>query len=128
MGHKIIKTTLISALASFVMAAGVSAAGANVLTLEATQDADSGEISLSGTTDAGVLAVACSLLNAAGEEVFFGSTAVNDKAFSETFALPVADYTMKCANYDGGDWVVAEITAPEEETVVPKAPDTGIVR
>ncbi|MBR0431211.1 hypothetical protein IJJ05_02905 [Candidatus Saccharibacteria bacterium] len=125
------KTTIISLLAALIMGVGVSAAtDGNVLTLVAEQNATSGEISFSGTTDLSVIAVSCILSNAAGEEMFFGSMQVDGATFEGTFVMPVDSYTLMCANYDGGDWVSAEIgdaavpDAQEDETTE-ESPDTG---
>lgn len=122
------KSILASLVASLVIVAGAHAAATgNVLTLEAEQDADSGEISFSGTTDQGVFAVSCILSNASGEEVFFGSAPVDSAAFDGTFTMPVDNYILKCANYDGGDWIsatIGEITEEEDDT---ETPETGHV-
>lgn len=106
-----LKITTMSLATSLAIVAGASAAGGDVLTLEATQDATSGLISASGTTDPDVVAVSCILTDSEGEEVFFASSPVDAGAFEGEFTMPVDNYTLKCANYDGGEWVSAEITS-----------------
>ena len=98
-----------------MIVAGVNAVGNDVLTVEAEQDETTGEIVISGTTDEGVVAVSCSLLDQSENEVFFGSLEVDSAAFSGNFVAPVAYYTLKCANYDGGDWVSTTIGEIEED-------------
>lgn len=133
MNKLISKITLLSTVLTLFIVASANAAGGNVLTLEASQNKDSGEISFSGTTDDDVIAVSCILSDASGEEVFFGSTEVESAAFGGSFSMPVDDYTMKCANYDGGDFVTVALSEEaterdeeegeeedEEETDVPQ--------
>ncbi|MBR3329117.1 hypothetical protein IKG29_01125 [Candidatus Saccharibacteria bacterium] len=127
------KITIATLVASLTMAVGVSAVGNDVLTLEAEQDETTGEITFSGTTDEGVIAVSCSLTDKTGEEVFFGSTEVDAATFQGTFVMPVDGYSLSCANYDGGDWVSITIgdfnedeeLVEEEEEEESNSPDTG---
>lgn len=105
------KITIMSLATSLAMVANVSAVGGDVLTLEATQDATSGVISVSGTTDPDVVAISCALTDSEGMEVFFASSPVDGGAFEGEFTMPVDFYTMKCANYDGGEWVSVEIAS-----------------
>ncbi|MBQ2660309.1 hypothetical protein IJF86_02755 [Candidatus Saccharibacteria bacterium] len=126
MRKSILKIATTSALASVLMAFGAHAAATgNVLTLTASEDAD-GVVTFSGTTDVNVLAVSCSLLDADENEVLFGSTSVDEAAFGGEFTVEtVADYTLRCANYDGGNWVSAQVTAPSDEEEEAGTADTG---
>lgn len=126
------KTTIASLIVSLVVAVGVSAVGNDVLTLEAEQNETTGEIVFSGTTDDSVVAVSCILSDKTGEEIMFGSAEVENAAFGGSFEMPVDGYTLKCANYDGGDWVSIEIgdisedkEPGEEEEDGSESPDTG---
>lgn len=128
------KITIATLVASLTMAVGVSAVGNDVLTLEAEQDETTGEITFSGTTDEGVIAVSCSLTDKTGEEVFFGSTEVDAATFQGAFVMPVDGYSLSCANYDGGDWVsitIGDFSEDEEpvdeekEEEESNSPDTG---
>ena len=102
------KYIILLLLAVFIIPISVKAAATyNVLTLEATPG--NNKINYSGTTEEGVYAVSCILLNSKGEEVDFKSSSVTDKKFSDSFDAEEADYTIKCANYDGGEYVTAKI-------------------
>ena len=105
------KITIMSLATSLAMVANVSAVGGDVLTLEAAQDATSGVISVSGTTDPDVVAISCALTDSEGTEVFFASSPVDAGAFEGEFTMPIDNYTLKCANYDGGEWVSVEIAS-----------------
>ena len=125
------KITIASLIMSLVVAAGASAVGNDVLTLEAEQNETTGEIVFSGTTDDSVVAVSCILSDKTGEEIMFGSSEVENATFGRSCELPVAGYTLKCANYDGGDWVsvvigdISEDEEPAEEEDASESPDTG---
>ena len=91
-------------LTVFIIPISVKAAATyNVLTLEGSQA--NNKISYSGTTEEGVYAVSCSLINSDNKEIDFKSSSVSDKKFSDTFDAEEGNYTIKCANYDGGTYV-----------------------
>lgn len=110
------------------LSAGVVAAGADISTVKAEQKGTS--VSFAGTADAGVLAATCELLDKNGNEIAINSVAVNDAKFSGDFTLGsgVKAATIRCANYSGGSWATAEVVVIEDNTFIPKAPDTGIAR
>ena len=98
-----------------------AAVSPNVLTVEATQA--NGEISYTGTTEDGVVAVSCILLDSDNNEVDFVSSSVYNKAFSDKFVAEEGNYTIKCANYNGGTFVTDTVTS-NKTTKVEKAPKT----
>lgn len=98
-----------------------AATSSNVLTVEATQA--NGEISYTGTTEDGVVAVSCILLDSNNNEVDFVSSSVYNKAFSDKFVAEEGNYTIKCANYNGGSFVTDTVTT-NKTTKVEKAPKT----
>lgn len=144
------KKTIISSVVAYVVVAGiglsVAAASLNIATLTAEYTSSS-EINFAGTVDTGVLAVTCSLIDDEGEESAINSVSVsNDKTFAGSFTVEKdGKYSaVKCANYDGGAYKTVNLKATEkpgeddkeestdtdssQEVVIPKAPDTGVVR
>ena len=122
--------SLITGIVTLGLGAGAMAVSANVLTVTAEQTGAT--VSFSGTTDAGVLAVTCELLDEDNNEKAINSVAVEDAKFGGSFTLGENDdvNTIRCANYSGGEIVTSEIMVviDDESEVVPKAPDTGIAR
>lgn len=111
-------------LTIFIIPISVNAAATyDVLTVTGSQA--NNKVSYSGTTEDGVYAVSCSLLNSKGDEVDFKSSSVSDKKFSDTFDASEDDYTIKCANYDGGKYVTAEVKKSESAKTEEKNPTTG---
>ena len=93
-------------LAVILLTPVVKAAELNVKTLEIKNN--NGTLKYSGTTDEGVLAVSCSLLNSKEEEIDISSNQVESNKFEGTFTVTKGDtYTVKCANYEGGKIVTA---------------------
>lgn len=118
------KYIIILLLTVFIIPISVKAAATyDVLTVSGSQA--NNKVSYSGTTEEGVYAVSCSLLNSKGEEVDFKSSSVSDKKFSDTFDASEDDYTIKCANYDGGKFVTAEVKKGEATKTGEKNPTTG---
>ena len=94
-----------------------------VLTLEATKN--SNVISFSGTTEAGSLAVMCKLLDDGAHEVNMKSVEVdynnvtNKYEFEGTITAPaVGEYTVACANYEGGAITESDPVNVTEVTVI----------
>ena len=148
------KKTILSGiiLTATLVGFGASAVSGDVLTLTASRQ-EGGRIIFLGSTDDGVLAVSCTLHDGSGKELGFTSVQVEDDAkFEGVFDLVDSSTatTMKCANYDGGNFVTATIDEKEptpsgggeeepvepgesgeetdDEPVVPKTPDTGAVK
>lgn len=110
-----------------------------VLTCEAT--AKNGVISVSGTTENGMLAVSVSVYDKAEKELVVTpeSTAVIDNKFSYEIPVSEGDYVVKMADYEGGEYCSKAVTlakAAEAETkeetkdettasVEASKPDTG---
>lgn len=102
-------------LAVVLLTPVVKAAELNVK--ELTTKTENNSIKYSGTTDAGVLAVSCSLFNSKNEEVDISSNQVNNNKFEGTFTVTKGDtYTVKCANYEGGKIVTATEKVNNPET------------
>lgn len=88
-----------------------------VLTLEA--DNDSNVITFSGTTEDGSLAVMCKLLDDENHEVNMVSVEVDNNSFEGTITAPtVGEYTVACANYDGGEITKTDTINVTEVTVI----------
>lgn len=87
----------------FLFPIAVFAAGdPNVDTVTTTVDGSN--INYNGTTINGSTAVVCKLYNSNNTELDTFSTAVEDDKFSGTFVAPSnGDYTVTCANYEGGE-------------------------
>lgn len=76
-------------------------------------------ITFSGETDPGLLAVMCKLLDDGDHEVNMKSVEVDNNAFEGTITAPaVGEYTVACANYDGGEITVSEPITITEVTVI----------
>ena len=84
--------------------------GENVKTLEATKNNNT--ITFNGTTQDDVVAVMCKLYNDEDEEIEMLSVEVqNNKTFTGSFVTTeTGDFTVACANYEGGNFVTADIT------------------
>lgn len=109
------KYIMILLLTIFIIPFTVKAAASyDVLTLEASEK--NGEISYSGTTDVGVYAVSCSLIDSDNKEVDFKSSSVDEQKFNDTFSAKEGNYTIKCANYDGGRFVTTTVKVDKVET------------
>lgn len=85
----------------------VNAASNNVLTL--TVSKANGTISYSGTTDNGVIAVSCGLYDSNNNEIDFKSSSVSNNTFNDTFTETTGAYLVKCANYNGGDYITKNL-------------------
>lgn len=109
------RISLIIILVAFVLimiipAKNVYALNKQITTFEATQN--NGEISVSGTTEAGALAVAIAIYNEDGTELItMQTTEVNSSnEFSATIALESGNYLIKVADYEGGTFSEKSIT------------------
>ena len=119
--------SIVAGVMAFTFSAGAVAVSANVSTISAEQSGV--KVSFSGTAETGVLAVTCGLIDVNGNEKAINSVAVNNSGkFEGSFTIGGSEEvkTIRCANYDGGDWATATIVV--NEPFIPKAPDTGIVR
>ncbi|MBQ9017311.1 hypothetical protein IJ103_03685 [Candidatus Saccharibacteria bacterium] len=91
-----------------------------------------GTISISGTAEAGTLAVAILVYDEAGSELLAMETAsVSDEnLYYAEISLADGTYLGKVADYDGGDYKTATVspaTEEEEEKVLPAAPNSGTI-
>ena len=94
----------------FLFSIGVYAADdPNVDTVSANVDGTT--INYSGTTVNGSTAVVCKLYDSNNEELKTYSTAVSNDSFSGSFQVTSnGDYTVTCANYEGGEKKSATVT------------------
>ena len=98
----------------------VSAIEYKVSTLNAS--ANGTTIKYDGTMEAGSTAVKCWLYEGTTELDYF-SSAVDNTKFNGTFTAPKnGEYTVKCANYEGGD--LKEATVKVEDTTTPTNNET----
>lgn len=93
-------------LASFNMAfAGVSN---DIIDLNASYDSRNDIVTISGEFENdGIDAAAFQIIKPDGDILFFGSTRVEDKMFTEALNvgnIPYGTYTVKAADYEGGDY------------------------
>ena len=107
-----------------------AAATPNVLTVSPT--ADGATINYTGTTEDGVYAAACKLYapDAASVDDYLDafSSSVDANKFEGTLTAPKAGkYLVKCANYDGGDIVSAEVEVTEVAKNQPKTGDNIVL-
>jgi len=80
-----------------------------VLTLETSVEGSI--VNFNGTTESGSHAVMCKLYNSDSEEIDRLSVAVNNLQFEGQFATTeIGNYTVKCANYSGGEFKGANAT------------------
>ena len=85
-----------------------------------------GKISVSGTAEAGTLAVAVMVYDENGSELLAMETAsVSDESlYYAEVELPEGTYQVKVADYDGGDYKTATVS-PTKKSEVPTAPNSG---
>ena len=103
----------------------VKADSLNVKTLEATLSDNT--ITVKGTVDDGVLAVAVMIYDSTETDVIkFETTSVNeDNTFEYKITVDKTDnYVVKAANYDGGDYVTYKLA--DEDIKNPKTFDNII--
>lgn len=125
---------IISAFLALVLAVGLS------VTAFAVENAAPATLAVSGTTGAvtvsgafaensGVTAAAVVVLSADSDTVVaFKTFAVLNDAFSGSISASLTagtTYTVKAANYDGGDWKTETFTVPGS-VVVPSAPAVAV--
>ncbi len=86
-----------------------------VLTLDAENN--NNVITFSGTTESGSVAAMCKLLDDEDHEIDILSVKVDEEEFEGTFTAPeTGDYTVACANYDGGEIKKSEVISIENVT------------
>ena len=105
----IIVLTVILVLAMVIPSSTVFAASnLKVKTVEATQA--SGKVTVTGEVDAGMLAVAVSVYDKDGNFVKLETGSVNtNNKYEVILTLPEADYTIKVADFDGGEVTTKEL-------------------
>ena len=130
---------IIASLAAAVIAFAGSASAATATPKEVTKcefSRSGSSATVSGTAETGMLAVAIEVLNEDKESVALETASVaEDGAYSHTFSnlSGTAALLFRVADYNGGDWCIAEAvseeeTPAEEETATDdskSSPDTG---
>ena len=87
----------------------------NVLTINATQQ--NGTISVSGTTDSEMYAVAISIYDESGTNLITLETAAaNDGAFSHSIEIAEGNYQICVADYNGGECMTTTVLVASEDT------------
>lgn len=103
---------ILSIVAAFVMLAafGKTVCAGTIASIDAKAGSD--EITVSGTAGENVLAVAIMIYNEDGTSLINMVTTSVDNAgkYTETIAVSKGKYIVKAADYDGGDFVVANVT------------------
>lgn len=115
---KLIISTLLLAIMVLVPFVNVDAAGnSNIKTIDAS--ISNGTISVSGTTEDGVLAVAIMVYDSTETNLItMQTTSVgSDNSYSDTITLASGTYVVKVADYDGGEYVTKTVkeTITEQE-------------
>ncbi len=97
----------------------------NVTSLTASYS--NGVVTVNGTTTEGTLAVAIMIYNSSGSLLRMESFAVNKGVFTSTISITLTQgtYTVKAANYEGGDFFSTSFTyTPEEPDDTSTSPST----
>ncbi len=117
--------TLIIALSFVAAAAPVATSAKDIKTVSAAYE--SGKIAISGTAEAGTLAVAVMVYDEKGDELLAIQTASvsNESLYYSEVELAEGNYLVKVADYDGGNYKTATVTA---KAVIPAAPNSGAVK
>ncbi|MBR3365993.1 hypothetical protein IKG48_02650 [Candidatus Saccharibacteria bacterium] len=117
--------TLIIALSFVAIAAPVATSAKDIKTISATYE--SGKIAVSGTAEAGTLAVAIMIYDEKGADLISMQTASvsNENLYYSEIELAEGNYVVKVADYDGGNYKTATVSA---KAVIPDAPNSGAVK
>lgn len=110
---RLLNIVLIGLISIIILPFAVNAAEISTLNVAET----SNEITVSGTTEDGILAIAVVVYS--GEDLIHMETcSVNNKAYScklnKTFAN--GSYRVKVADYDGGEYITKDVTITATET------------
>ena len=111
---------IITSLAAAVIAFAGSASAATATSKEVTKcefSRSGSSATVSGSAETGMLAVAIEVLNEDDESVVLETASVaEDGAYSYTFSnlSSTAALLFRVADYNGGDWCIAEAVSEEE--------------
>lgn len=88
-------------------------------------ESKSGVITVKGTADSSVIAVAVLVYDSTGTNLITMQTAQtnDDDTFDATISLDAATYVVKVANYTGGSYVEKTVTPSDETLKVPNTLD-----
>ena len=121
--------SLIAVLALAVAIVPTTTRAKEIKTINASEAG--GKISVSGTAEAGTLAVAVMVYDEEGENLItFETAGVSDESlyYFET-EIPEGTYVVKVADYDGGNYKIATVSPKteekSEEKPLPAAPNSG---
>lgn len=115
----------ITALALAVSLVPFTARAKDIKTINASEAG--GKVTVSGTAEAGTLAVAVMIYNEKGTELLaFETASVSDEnLYYAELELADGNYLVKVADYDGGDFKTATVTSTK---VIPAAPNSGAIK
>ena len=120
----------VAALALAVSVVPFAAHAKEIKTINASQA--SGKVSVSGTAEAGTLAVAVMIYDESGKDlVAFETASVSDEnLYYAEISVAEGKYLVKVADYDGGDFKTATVSPAEQKNVpaIPGAPNSGAVK
>ena len=121
------KKIALGAVITLALAASVTpfvASAKDIKTVSANYEG--GKIAVSGTAETGTLAVAVMVYDEKGAELLAMQTAsVSDESlYYSEIELAEGNYIVKVADYDGGNFKTATVTAAK---AVPGAPNSGAI-
>jgi len=111
---KIISLVLALAL---VMIFPLSASAKSITSIETD---GKGGLSVSGKTEAGMLAAAVAVYDESGKDLVTMVTTdvASDNTFITTVDVPTGTYVVKVADYEGGDFVTATVTVTDADETI----------
>ena len=117
----------VTALALAASVVPFTARAKDIKTINASEA--SGKVSVSGTAEAGMLAVAVMVYDESGKDLIaFETASVSDEnLYYAEINVAEGKYLIKVADYDGGDFKTTTV-APEEKKAIPAAPNSGAVK
>ena len=120
----------VTALALAVSVVPFAARAKEIKTINASEEG--GKVSVSGTAEAGTLAVAVMVYDESGKDLIaFETAAVSDEnIYYAEISVAEGKYLVKVADYDGGDFKTATVSPAEQENAptIPGAPNSGAVK
>ena len=116
---KVISSIVVFVLAMVFIVPGINAKEIKSLDLK---EEKSGVVTVSGTTEEDMLAVAIIVYDKDSKLVTMQTTSVLDNKYSDTVKLSTGKYTVKVADYDGGEYKESVIDVTNNVGV--KSPNT----
>lgn len=111
----------VAALALAAMIVPAATRAKDIKTINASEA--NGKISISGTAEAGTLAVAIMVYDEAGSELVAMKTAAvsDENLYYSDITLAEGTYVVKVADYEGGNYQTTTVSP----VVIPAAPNSG---